>query len=262
MEERQETWDSFWAQTLRIDFFEGQWEPYRRVADARAEWLELTFGLDASRPVLSCACGEGGIELALARRGFQVTGIDKCPAFIHFAREQAAKEGLVATFLVADLRVSAPSGGMPLPGGNGTVCCFDTLGLLATEDEEALLGRMARALGPSGVLLADCPKREEQSSQRTWWKLRDGYLLQDTRWDKGTSTLLIEPVFLGEDGARVLLADPYDQTRAMHTGVQRYVYTPEEVARLVRSAGLHAEVLPHQRKGYALVAGREGYFEV
>ena len=63
---REESWDGFWAKLLRIDMFEGQWEAYRKVADSRAEWLEKTFGLQKDRPVLSLACGEGGIELALA----------------------------------------------------------------------------------------------------------------------------------------------------------------------------------------------------
>lgn len=257
MEQRRETWESFWAQALRIDFFSGQWEAYRKAADARAEWLETAFGLDHNRPLLSLACGEGGIELALARRGFRVTGIDICPTFIYFAREKAGEESLPATFLVADLRAGGASGSMPLPGGNGAVCCFDTLGLLSSEDEEALLARMVRALAPGGALLVDCPKREELSSMRTWWKQGAGYLLQDTRWDKPSSILSVEPLFISEDGAQTVLDDPYDPTRP-HTGVQRYIYSSEELARLVRGAGLSAEAVPHQRKGYTMIVGRQG----
>jgi SAM-dependent methyltransferase len=258
MEQRRETWDSFWAQALRIDFFSGQWEAYRKAADARAEWIESAFSLDRNRPVLSLACGEGGIELALARRGFRVTGIDICPTFIYYAREKAAEENLSATFLVADLRASAASGSMPLPGGNGAVCCFDTLGLLSSEDEEALAVRMVRALAVGGVLLVDCPKREEQCSSRTWWKQGAGHLLLDTRWDKANSMLSLDPLFIGEDGAQTLLDDPYDPARAGRTGVQRYIYGPEELARIVRGAGLGAETAAHQRKGYTLVVGRQG----
>lgn len=262
MEQRRETWESFWAQTLRIDFFAGQWDAYRKAADARAEWLENTFGLDKSRPVLSCCCGEGGIELALARRGFRVTGIDICPTYIYFAREKAAEEELPVTFLVADLRASSASGSMPLPGGNGTVCCFDTLGLLSSEDEEALVARMATAMHPSGVLLIDTPRREELNSGRVWWKLASGYVLEDRRWDKASSTLIMEPVHIGAGGVETVLFDPFDQTRAEHTGIQRYIYQAEELARVVRSTGLAAEIVPHQRKGYVLAAGRQAVYAV
>ncbi len=262
MEQRRETWDAFWAQTLRIEFFAGQWDAYRKAADARAEWLENAFGLDKSRPVLSCCCGEGGIELALARRGFRVTGIDISPTFIYHAREKAAQEELPATFLVADLRASSASGSMPLPGGNGTVCCFDTLGLLSSEDEEALVARMAGAMHPSGVLLLDAPKREDMIPGRAWWKLPSGYVLEDRRWDKASSTLVMEPVHIGPDGAETVLFDPYDQTRAEHTGIQRYIYSAEELARLVRGTGLPTEIVPHQRKGYVLALGRQALLAV
>lgn len=253
MQARTETWESFWAQAWRIDFFAGQWEAYRHAADARAAWLEETFQLDKSKPVLSLACGEGGIELALARRGFNVTGIDICPTFVYFGREQAAKEGLEVTFLLADLRQDAP-----LPGGNGLVYCFDTFGLLAGEVEQTLAAKMSAALARDGLLLVDSPQREAQRPGRAWWPVRDGFLLQEMRWDAATSTLHQEPLFIEADGARVKLQDPYDNTRGEYTGVMRYVYSPAELTMLLKSTGLGAEAVRHQRPGYFMtVAGAQ-----
>jgi 2-polyprenyl-3-methyl-5-hydroxy-6-metoxy-1,4-benzoquinol methylase len=254
---RTETWDSFWAQKLRLDFFDGQWDMYHKAAKSRADWLTNQFSLETSRPVLSCACGEAGIELALAQQGIQVTGIDKCATFIHYAREEAGASGLPATFLTADLRASQPGGDRPLPGGNGCVMCFDTLGLLSMDDELALLKRMVAALGPGGVLLVDAPKREEQASGRVWWPLKGGYLLQETRWEKASSTLLVEPLYIEPDGTIVDLQDPYDQTRGAHSGILRHVYAPEELAGLVTQAGIYADIVNHQRKGYVMVAARK-----
>jgi SAM-dependent methyltransferase len=256
MDTRRETWESFWAQKLRIDFFQEQWDVYRRAADARAEWLEHIFQLDKSRPVLSCACGEGGIELALAKRGYQVTGIDKSPTFIHHAREQAGQFNYPATFLTADLRDKSP-----LPGGNGTVLCFDTFGLLSLEEEQELVKKMQAALGPEGTLLIDCPRREDQVFQRLWWPLGGGHLLQESRYDKTTCVSTNEYMFIEESGERVVLADPFDKSRGDHTGVHRYIYSANELAELVRSTGLSAEPVPHQRKGYEMIIGREPGFE-
>ncbi len=251
MRERTETWESFWAQAWRIDFFEGQWDAYRKVADARAAWLEETFQLDRSRPVLSLACGEGGIELALARRGYAVTGIDICPTFIYHAREQASKEGLVATFLLADLREDAP-----LPSGNGLVYCFDTFGMLSGEVEQTLAGKMAAALARDGKILVDCPQREAQRPGRVWWPLRGGYLLQETRWDQAAANSHTELLFIDNDGGRVLLLDPYDKTRGEYTGVERYIYSPLELVSTLQATGLGAEAVRHQRPGYFMaVAG-------
>lgn len=252
MNERRETWDSFWANALRIDFFEGQWSTYRKVAEARAQWLEKLLRFDKSKPVLSCACGEGGIELALARRGYQVTAIDKCGTLIHFAREEAAKRGLEITYLTANL-VSQGE----LPGGNGFTYCFDTLGLLSLEDEKNLLGRMRASLAPGGVLAVDAPMRTGQKPQRQWWPVRDGYLLLDTHWDAGQSLQHIEPVFIEGDGTKVLLEDPYDPKQQPPTGVRRYIYPSDELLKLVEDTGLQAKSIEHQRRGYYMVVGKE-----
>lgn len=254
MEPRSETWRSFWAKLLRIDFFEGQWEKYRKVADARAEWLEQAFRLSTDKPILSCACGEGGIELALARRGFKVTGVDLCPEFVHFARSQAAEEGLSdAVFLTADLRDDSE-----LPSGFGVVYCFDTFGLLGEEDEQKVLRKMTAALNPGGLLLVDCPQRDAQSRSRQWWPLRGGFLLMESRWDPKSGVIQIEPRFITEGGELVNLVDPYDRSQTEHTGVLRYLYTPEELARQFNRAGLHAQPIAHQRKGYYMLAARSG----
>jgi SAM-dependent methyltransferase len=254
MAERKETWDSFWAQLLRIDFFEGQWEMYRKVADARAEWLEGTFGLDQQKPLLSLACGEGGIELALARRGFKVTGIDRCATFIHYAREQAINDGLDASFIVGDIRRDSP-----LPSGNGTVVMFDTLGLLGAEDEARLMGRIAAALAPGGIVLMDVPLREAMKPSRNWWPVRDGYLLFDSRWDKDEAMQQIEPVFIEADGTKVVLDDTYNGAAQNSVSIDRYIYADSEMVQLAGAAGLPGRIIPHQRGGHIMMAASSRY---
>ncbi len=53
--------------------------------------------------LLEMGCGAGNISLELARRGYQVDGIDISPAAISWARENAAKEGSQVTFNVSDV---------------------------------------------------------------------------------------------------------------------------------------------------------------
>lgn len=256
MKERTETWDSFWGKLLRIDFFEGQWEMYRKVADARAAWLVDTYGLDRDRPLLSLACGEGGIELALARLGYAVTGIDRCAEMIHFAREASSKEELTATFLVGDIRKDSP-----LPTGNGTVCCFDTFGLLSPEAEKAIAQRMASALGPGGIILVDSPVRESITQSRPWFPVKGGHLLLENKWDKESGFQKIGLTFIEPDGSKVYLEDPYDETQDSYRGVLRYIYTDAEMRGLLGSSGLPVTIRPHQRKGYYMAAASSNYGE-
>lgn len=52
--------------------------------------------------VLDAGCGSGTLALALARRGFEVTGVDISGVAIDKARAKAAAEGLEVTFEVQD----------------------------------------------------------------------------------------------------------------------------------------------------------------
>ena len=251
MERRSEGWDPYWGRLLRIDFFDGQWESYRSIADARAKWLVETFNLDPRRRVLSLACGEGGIELALARLGFSVTGIDRNHALIDFARNQAEAEELNAIFLATDLRTSSM-----LPYDNGLVCCFDTLGLLGRREEARLIAAAAGALASDGLLLVDGPRSEELVNGRNWWPVAGGFVLLDSKYDKDQRVQHMEPLFLADDGQIVDLADSYDSEQPTAKGVTRYVYSADELRSLVATVGLEAHVVEHQRKGYYMIAAR------
>ncbi|EQB67497.1 MAG: methyltransferase [Thermoplasmatales archaeon E-plasma] len=68
---------------------------------------ELTYLLDVLRTkndVLDLACGFGRFSIPLARKGYNVTGIDITPIFIERAREIADQEGLQIQFSVGDMR--------------------------------------------------------------------------------------------------------------------------------------------------------------
>lgn len=55
--------------------------------------------------VLDLACGRGRHSLALARRGYHVTGMDLSQRAIQTASLKAQKEGLEVDFIVGDMRV-------------------------------------------------------------------------------------------------------------------------------------------------------------
>lgn len=75
-------------------------EDTQRQVDFLLEKLQLQRGAK----ILDLACGFGRHSLALARRGFSVTGVDITPDYVRYAREQAESEGLDARFLCADIR--------------------------------------------------------------------------------------------------------------------------------------------------------------
>ena len=78
----------------------------RNIAEAQHFLQNLieNIPIKSQDRVMDIACGRGRHALYLAAQGFQVTGIDLSPNSISFAKKEAEKEKLNATFYVHDMR--------------------------------------------------------------------------------------------------------------------------------------------------------------
>jgi SAM-dependent methyltransferase len=125
----------------------------RRYAEPRLVWsaepnrflAEEAAGLAPGR-ALDLACGEGRNALWLARRGWDVTGVDFSAVAIDKARRMAAEAGVAARFVRADLAEHVPE-----------PASADLVALVYLQLPEPLrttvLARAAVALRPGGTLL-------------------------------------------------------------------------------------------------------------
>jgi 2-polyprenyl-3-methyl-5-hydroxy-6-metoxy-1,4-benzoquinol methylase len=68
------------------------------------EFLTEILELDPGSAILDIGCGPGRHSLELARRGYDVTGVDISAEFIRFAAEHATREKVTASFVKADAR--------------------------------------------------------------------------------------------------------------------------------------------------------------
>ena len=115
-------------------------EAFRRHGDA-----------GAFRSVLDLGCGTGGHSLLLARRGYQVTGVDASTHMVALAERKAAELGAPATFVAGDMRRVDLGRSF-----DAVLIMFASLGYQTeTAEVEAALGNARRHLRPGGVLLAD-----------------------------------------------------------------------------------------------------------
>ncbi|MBT8341461.1 MAG: class I SAM-dependent methyltransferase [Desulfatitalea sp.] len=97
---------------------------------------------------LDLGCGTGTNALALARRGWQVTGIDFIPGAIRKARRKAAGSGLAVEFLIAD--VTRLDG---LTGPYDYVLDIGCLFAIDPEGRRNYLARLERLLRPGGMYM-------------------------------------------------------------------------------------------------------------
>jgi SAM-dependent methyltransferase len=102
-------------------------------------------------PVLELACGTGQVALRLARRGWEVTGLDIRPSMLAFLARRAEQEGLRVETLCADM--TSFSVGTPFAAAYNPMSSFRLL----PSDADALahFDRVRAALEPGGVYVLD-----------------------------------------------------------------------------------------------------------
>ncbi len=76
---------------------------YEREADD-LEKILTEFGEHRTKQVLDVACGTGSHSLILAKRGYEVTGIDSSEMMVKEAKKKASKENVNVEFFVQDMR--------------------------------------------------------------------------------------------------------------------------------------------------------------
>ena len=121
---------------------------FTKGTEQEVDFLVGALALDRGMRVLDVGCGPGRHALALARRGFEVFGVDQSDEFLRLAREAAAAEDLSCTFEQLDVRALSFAGEF-----DAVLClCQGGFGLLGGRDELDVFSRIAGALAHGGRL--------------------------------------------------------------------------------------------------------------
>ena len=149
--------------------------PYdpRLVDDLHGIFQELTAtGSGPIARVLDCGCGTGNPAIGLAKRGYQVVGVDADPEMVRRFRQNCQAEGQNIQVLSSDWRDlnGEAFGGEPF---DAVVCRGNSLIYAANWDRDSFipevahrairhaLRRMTSVLRPRGVVYVDITNRSE-----------------------------------------------------------------------------------------------------
>ncbi len=116
-----------------------------------------------SKRIVDVACGTGTLALAMARRGWQASGVDASTGMIDASRRKAVEFGQPVRFFCQDMR------SFVVPERTGLVTSFyDSVNhLLTLRDVRAFFRSASRALESGGLLIFDV---NNEACYRKLWK--------------------------------------------------------------------------------------------
>lgn len=204
--------------------------------ERECDMLEEAFGRFAAGPVqaiLDLGAGTGNHALSLARRGYEVVGIDLATAMVEIAQRKATEAGSRIDFRHGDLRTVTVDQKF-----DAVLLMFAVLGYQRTDaDVRAALANARAHLRPGGVLvfdlwygpavLAEPPENRERQIPTPEGELsRAVTAVLDS--DRGLCTVHYALTGAGREA---------EETHVMRS------FFPDELERFLKGAGFHLEAL-------------------
>ena len=189
-----------WWQTFFSGAMVEAWlrAPTAEQTAQEADFIQQTLQAPAGGKLLDAPCGGGRHSLALAARGYRMTGVDISAEFLAAARAGAAERNLSLSWEQRDMR------DLPWRGEfDGAFCFGNSFGYYEGDGNADFLKAVARALKPGARFLVDASYITEillpSLQERGWYPLGDAIWLSERRYDHETSRLHVEYTWI-KDG--------------------------------------------------------------
>jgi SAM-dependent methyltransferase len=143
--------DALWRDTYPFMF------PETRFADTPGEAAELlALVKPAGKAVLDLCCGPGRYAVALAERGFSVTGVDRTAFLLGKARARAKAAGVRVEWVRSDMRDFVRPEAFDL-----ALSMYTSFGYFDNKDEDTgVLRNVLASLRPGGTLVIQTMGKE------------------------------------------------------------------------------------------------------
>ena len=215
--------DDFWRRTEAFVF-----DPISDdVTEGEVEFIVGEIG-PAPAQVLDLCCGTGRHSIALATRGYAVTGVDASPYLLGRARNGAQAADISVEWIHTDARAFEGRGAF-----DAVICMYSSFGQFSNDaSNRALLVTMKDALTTSGVAIVDVMGKEALARvfvARNWMQDVKGRILIQDRLIRDNWGRIENYWTLIEGGERI------------HYKIDQRLYDAKELVATMRSVGLKVE---------------------
>ena len=190
------------------DWWQGWFGPgYLALYDAvlaertpiEVDQIEALLHLRPPRRILDLPCGQGRHAIELARRGYDVTGVDLSAYMLGVARERAEAAGVRVRWLPGDMREAVPDETFDL-----VLNLFTSLGYFADEtDDQRVVRAAASMLEPGGRFLLEVINGERimgDFQEREWFTVGQTAVMERRSLDRSTRRMVVERTVSSNDG--------------------------------------------------------------
>lgn len=128
-------------------------ESFTQGTFRECDFIESEINYDKTKRILDVGCGTGRHAIELAKRGYDVTGIDLSDDQLNRAREKAAKQNVTVNFIKADARNFSFDEKYDLV----IMICEGAFSLMETDEMNfQILQCIKESLEPKGKLIFTC----------------------------------------------------------------------------------------------------------
>lgn len=163
--------------------------------------IESLADLDPAIKVLDLCCGTGRHSIVLAKRGYDVTGVDLTRHYIEKARKKAEEKEFDIEFVEKDMREFKREDNFDL-----VLNLWTSFGFFEDEQENMkVLENIYASLRPKGKLIMDLMSKEILArifEEKDWSESEDGFVLEQRSVEKDWSWMKVRRILITDEGQK------------------------------------------------------------
>lgn len=215
---------------------------------AELDFLLRQLDLQPAARILDVGANRGRHSIALASRGYRVTGVDPEAEALEVAEEAAMRAGVTVPFILGDMAH------IELADFDAALCVGTSIGFHETDEgDQEQLDAIFRALQPGG-----------RFGFEATWLLGQSYGSGTRRtWERTGDTLVVDEGIFDPLTCRSHHITDYITPQGAHRREERYrVYAPTEMTRMLRTAGFVIDAVYGDYAGHPLTMSSYAFIAI